>query len=208
MVLFIFIIIMLTPFIGARLNTYSEYSMDYKDWRTSPDKSSDADKPTPGKYYGRRYTDYVEEQIQRAMERGEFDNLQGAGKPLNLDDNAYAGDKAMGYHLLKSQGFAPKEIELAKEIRAEYERAERKIAKIQHQCRTLRSRRVPPFPSEKRAFNAAVQKAAAEYEETLQSLNRKILTLNLMVPPVMHQPMFDVEKLVRDFREACPLFPP
>jgi len=27
-----------------------------------------------------------------------------------------------------------------------------------------------------------------------------------MTPPVMHQTMFDVEKLVQDFRESCPLF--
>jgi DnaJ family protein C protein 28 len=70
----------------------------------------------------------------------------------------------------------------------------------------LRSRRVPPFASEKRAFNAAVEKAAVEYEKTLRELNRKILTLNLMTPPVMHQTMFDVEKLMQDFRESCPLF--
>ena len=28
----------------------------------------------------------IEEKIQKAMLNGEFDNLEGAGKPLNLDD--------------------------------------------------------------------------------------------------------------------------
>ena len=41
---------------------------------------------------------------------------------------------------------------------------------------------------------------------TLRELNRKILTLNLIVPSVMQQPMLEVERLVQQFREACPLF--
>src|SRR5438876_7643654 len=183
--------------------------MEFRDWRKSPDKrptDSESEPPTARKYYGKKFEDYISEQIREAQARGEFDNLQGTGKPLNLDSNAYTGDKAMGYNLLKSSGYAPKEIELAKEIRTEYERAEAKIAKVRHQGRSLRSRRVPPFASEKRAFNIAVEKAAAEYEKTLRELNRKILTLNLMAPALMHQPMFEVEKLVPHFREARPLF--
>ncbi|TMC17221.1 MAG: DUF1992 domain-containing protein [Chloroflexi bacterium] len=181
--------------------------MDFKDWRKSPDKTTtDAETAPKRKYYGKKFEDYVSEQIREAQERGAFDNLQGMGKPLNLDDNHYAGDKAMGYNLLKSNGFAPKEIELAKEIRTEFERVEAKVAKLRHQGRALRSRRVPPFASEKRAFNTMVEKTASEYEKILQELNRKILTLNLMVPSVMHQPMFDVAKLLQDFRDACPRF--
>src|SRR5436309_9492826 len=181
--------------------------MDFKDWRKpSTDTSADPETPKTNKYRGRQYRDYIEEQIRDAQARGEFDNLPGFGKPLNLDSNPYLGDRAMGYNLLKSSGYAPKEIELAKEIRTEYERAEAKIARLCQRGRALRSRRVPAFASEKRAFNAAVEKAAAEYERTLRDLNRKILTLNMMPPPVMHQSPFDVEKLVQNFRESCPLF--
>src|SRR5947209_17361404 len=187
----------------------AQRTMEYKDWRKPPDKrpeDSEQEPPKVRKYYGKKFEDYISEQIREAEARGEFDNLQGAGKPLNLDSNVYAGDKAVGYNLLKSSGYAPKEIELAKEIRTEYERAEAKIAKVRHQGRSLRTRRVPPFASEKRAFNTSVEKAAAEYEKTLRELNRKILTLNLMAPTLMHQPMLEVEKLVQDFREACPMF--
>jgi DnaJ family protein C protein 28 len=184
-------------------------TMEYKDWRKSPDKhpaDSEQEPPKVRRYYGKRFEDYISEQIHEAEARGEFDNLQGAGKPLNLDSNVYAGDKAMGYSLLKSQGYAPKEIELAREIRTEYERAEAKTARLCERGRALRSRRVSPFASEKRAFNASVERAAAEYDKTLRGLNSKILTLNLMTPPVMHQRPFDVEKLVQGFRRSCPLF--
>jgi len=181
--------------------------MDSKDWRNYSDtQRKDEEAATIRKYYGRRFEDYVSEQIREAEARGEFDNLPGVGKPLRLLDNVYAGDKALGYHLLKSNGYAPQEIELAKEIRVERERIETRVAKIRHQGHHLRSRRVPPFPSEKRAFNAAVEKTAAEYERTLRELNRKILTLNLSTPALMHQTPLPVEQLVQQFRDDCPLF--
>src|SRR5579859_923719 len=155
--------------------------MEFKDWRKPPDeRPTDAKPAARRKYYGKQFEDFISEQIREAEARGEFDNLQGFGKPLNLANNVYAGDKAAGYNLLKSNGFAPQEIELAKEIRIEHERAETKLARLRQQGRALRSRRVPPFPSEKRAFNTAVEKAAADYEQTLHDLNRKILTFNLM----------------------------
>jgi DnaJ family protein C protein 28 len=181
--------------------------MDFKDWRKLPGKRpAETETAAITKYYGKRFEDFIGEQIREAQARGEFDNLRGTGQPLNFDDNLFAGDKAMGYNLLKSNGFAPKEIELAKEIRAEFEHIEAKIAKLRHQGRSLRARRVPPFASEKRAYNTTVEKTAAEYEGLLHELNRKVLTLNLMAPSLMQQPLFDVAKLLRDFREACPLF--
>ena len=184
--------------------------MDIKDWRKSPERDklpTEEDVPTARKFYGRQFEDYVSEQIREAQERGEFDNLQGAGKPLRFLDDAFAGDKALTYHVLKSNGYAPQEIELAKEIRVERERIETRIAKIRHQGRQLRSRRVPPFASEKRAYNAAVEKAAAQYEKALRELNRKILTLNVSAPLPLHQTPLPVEQLVQQFRNDCPLFP-
>jgi hypothetical protein len=59
----------------------------------------------------------LEEQIQRAMSEGKFDNLKGAGKPLNLDDYyATPEDIRVGYTMLKNNDFVPPEIELIKEI--------------------------------------------------------------------------------------------
>ena len=59
----------------------------------------------------------LEEQIQRAMSEGKFDNLKGAGKPLNLDDYfATPEDIRVGYTLLKNNDFVPAEVTLLKEI--------------------------------------------------------------------------------------------
>lgn len=60
---------------------------------------------------------FVEEKIKRAIEAGEFDNLKGAGKPINLDEYFNAPpDARAGYSLLKSNNFVPEEVELLKEI--------------------------------------------------------------------------------------------
>jgi DnaJ family protein C protein 28 len=185
--------------------------MDFVDWRQLPEQTVQAAdaaraKAKANRYHGKAYRDYIEEQIHDAQERGLFDNLPGTGKPLKLDENVYAGDRALGYHLLKNNGYAPKEIELIKEIRQTRERLEAKRAKLVQRSKTLRSRRVPPFPSERRAFNYAVEQFATEYEAGLRELNRKILTLNVAAPAPMHQPLLEVEQLMQQFRAACPLF--
>ena len=62
---------------------------------------------------------FVEEQVRRAIEAGEFDNLPGKGRPLDL--RAYfetPEDLRMAYSILKGNNFVPEEVELLKEIQA------------------------------------------------------------------------------------------
>lgn len=60
----------------------------------------------------------AERHIQQAVERGEFDDLPGAGKPLVLDDDALIPDELRaGYRLLKNAGYLPPELRLNKEIK-------------------------------------------------------------------------------------------
>ena len=59
----------------------------------------------------------IEEKIQQAIAAGEFDNLKGAGKPLDL--NNYFNmpeDVRMVFSVLKSNDFVPEEVEIFKEI--------------------------------------------------------------------------------------------
>jgi hypothetical protein len=59
----------------------------------------------------------IEEKIREAMEKGEFDNLPGKGKPLDLDAYfATPEDVRLGYSVLKSAGCLPVEVELRNEI--------------------------------------------------------------------------------------------
>jgi len=63
------------------------------------------------------FTKIVEERIRRAQKKGEFDNLEGAGEPLNLaDDQAVSEELRLAYKILKNADCLPPEIEIKKEI--------------------------------------------------------------------------------------------
>ena len=59
----------------------------------------------------------AERRIIEAINRGEFDNLPGAGQPLELvDDSHVPEDLRMAYLMLKNAGFVPPEIYLIREF--------------------------------------------------------------------------------------------
>ena len=61
----------------------------------------------------------AEQKIQEAIERGELDDLPGAGKPLVIDDDPLVPeDQRMAYRVLKNAGFVPPEVEARKEVRS------------------------------------------------------------------------------------------
>lgn len=59
----------------------------------------------------------IEERIQDAQRRGEFDNLPGTGKPLELDDDLLVPPEVRAaYRVLKNAGYVPNEILEHREI--------------------------------------------------------------------------------------------
>ncbi len=59
----------------------------------------------------------VEERIRAAQQRGEFENLSGAGKPLALEDDSLIPEEIrLAYKILKNADCLPPEIELKKQI--------------------------------------------------------------------------------------------
>ena len=59
----------------------------------------------------------VEERIRKAQEKGVFNNLHGAGQPLNLaQDSHIPEDLRLAYKILKNADCLPPEIEIKKEI--------------------------------------------------------------------------------------------
>lgn len=61
----------------------------------------------------------VERRISEAQARGEFDDLPGAGAPLELEDDLLVPeDLRVAYRILKNSGFLPPELEAHREIRA------------------------------------------------------------------------------------------
>jgi hypothetical protein len=58
----------------------------------------------------------IERQIRQAMEGGQFDELPHRGESLPIDENPYAGEMALGFHVLKNAGVAPPWVEANKEV--------------------------------------------------------------------------------------------
>jgi hypothetical protein len=59
----------------------------------------------------------VEEMIKKAQERGEFDNLPGQGKPIDLSEYFEMPEEIrVAQSVLKNAGFSSPEVELLKEM--------------------------------------------------------------------------------------------
>lgn len=59
----------------------------------------------------------AEQRIADALARGELDNLPGAGKPLEFDDDPLVSpEQRMINRILKNAGFTPREVLLRREV--------------------------------------------------------------------------------------------
>lgn len=59
----------------------------------------------------------AEQKIAEAMAAGEFDALPGAGRPLDLEDDAHVPeDLRVAYRILKNAGYVPPEVEALNQI--------------------------------------------------------------------------------------------
>lgn len=151
----------------------------------------------------RRRADYIEEQLNAARERGDFDNLRGSGQPLQLDKNPYAGDRALAYSLLKNNQLAPPEIERGKEIDADLARADALLRVLRRQRDALHTSRAV-FASERRAYNIVRDRTETRYAEALRAVNSKILSLNIIAPATLHRRPLDLDAKLRAFRDEFP----
>lgn len=60
----------------------------------------------------------VEERIKNAQQKGVFDNLSGAGRPLELEEDRHVPEELrLAHKILKNADCIPPEIELKRQIR-------------------------------------------------------------------------------------------
>jgi hypothetical protein len=63
------------------------------------------------------FSKIAEQRIREAIENGAFDNLEGNGKPVRLEDETWIPeDLRPVYRVLKNAGCIPPELELRKEV--------------------------------------------------------------------------------------------
>lgn len=81
---------------------------------SQPSESGADARAAPGRFPPRVWESAAERAIREAQERGEFDNLPGAGRPLQAEP--WEGEWDMAHHVLKQAGYTLPWIELGKEI--------------------------------------------------------------------------------------------
>jgi DnaJ family protein C protein 28 len=132
------------------------------------------------------WTKLVEDQIREAMARGEFANLPGAGKPLDLAENPYTPeDLRLAHKILKDSGYAPLWIELHKEIEADIAATGRLVENYRQ------------LAASDRPLETALAYLRDTYAQRLAEINGKIKSFNLLVPIArLQKPLFVVEEEV------------
>jgi DnaJ family protein C protein 28 len=133
----------------------------------------------------------VEDLIQEAMHRGDFNNLRGSGKPLDdkQSQNPYVDFVTHKINnILLENGFTPEFIMLNKEIREEIKDLKEKL-KLERQ--KLK------FPVESND-EFEWEKILNSYEKDVKNINKKIDKFNLIVP-ILNKQMVHVQlKMIGD----------
>ena len=100
----------------------------------------------------------AERKIREAMAEGSFDNLNGKGRPLNLEEDPDEDPSLrMAHRLLRNNGFAPPWVEEAKDLQREIDAAVKELA---------------------------ARGSANKFREQVAGINRRILIHNLKTPSV------------------------
>lgn len=135
----------------------------------------------------------VEEAISIAVANGEFDNLEGEGKPLKSllgAENPYLDPvDRIGYGLLQKHGYAPEWIEQQKRIHRD----------AQHFARTLSE----AWTASKFEPTAAFVTQKDRFRQEIAKLNKRVRDYNLNCPASAQMVPFDtVEEVRKAKREA------
>jgi hypothetical protein len=110
----------------------------------------------------RTWESLADRQIREAQERGEFDDLPYHGRPLPRVDDAYAGDMAMAYGILRNNRAAPPWIEADKEARRMLDRRDDILRLARDASPMMRGRYRTELGQAVRAYNDAVAVLAVE----------------------------------------------
>jgi len=119
----------------------------------------------------------LDEQIRQAIQRGDFDNLPGKGKPLNLSENPHEDPGwRMAYRMLKDNGFTLPWIETRRGIELDYEKAIQSLQQNWNWRQDATGRR--GLMHAEREWQQALNK----FRDEIAALNKRIRDYNLEIP--------------------------
>jgi len=133
----------------------------------------------------------IEEHIRRAMEQGEFDDLPGKGRPLNLDENPLEDpDWRLAHHMLRSEGFTLPWIETYREIKKEMDGSRQSLV-----CTWAWRQAAQSDKEASEEIESEWQLALERFRQQIQSLNERISSYNMGVPAVVFQkPLLNADR--------------
>lgn len=126
--------------------------------------------------------DFGADIIRQLQERGEWDNVEGKGKPLNIQGDL-TDLPTMSAKLRKDANFSTPWNDLKQEIDTSERRAKEFIA----QAYRRRTVALQSSKSDVVVIEAEWQRALAELDKKIAALNSLILKYNLIIPPQMPQ---------------------
>ena len=137
--------------------------------------------PEGRKKADRNHASLVERLIEEAIERGEFDELAGRGRPLPSDeDDTYAGQWRVGFTILRNARIAPPWIEADREVRR------------------LRDERARLLVRARRASPLMRRRYGEEMTELVEAHNRSVEQVNTQAPTYrQHRRRLDVREEIR-----------
>jgi DnaJ homolog subfamily C member 28 len=139
----------------------------------------------------------IDQKIREAMEQGEFDNLSGQGKPIDLSVNPFEDpDWRTAHRLLRNAGFAPGWIEELKDIDVELGVARRELQRARLVLKNARG------TEHQSSGEARWGKALGAFRNKVADLNRRIRAWNLKAPSVgFHRTGIDAEREIDQIKD-------
>jgi DnaJ family protein C protein 28 len=140
----------------------------------------------------KRWESLIDQKIREAMERGEFDDLPGKGKPIDTSENPFEDPELrLAHRMLRNAGFAPSWIEERKDIDSEFENARQQMSRAWNVLQNALG------TENERGPRARWEKALTSFRKQAAELNRRITSWNLKVPAAGFQrSLIDIEKEV------------
>jgi DnaJ homolog subfamily C member 28 len=137
----------------------------------------------------------IDEQIRKAIEDGQFDNLAGKGQPIDLSLNPYE-DPAwrLAFQALRSSGYTLPWIEKRRQIEADFEQARDVLA----QAWRWRTNALSDGEHPTGFVKSEWQRALTEFHQKVIQINQRIFNYNLKVPSNQFQRRkIDIESEIR-----------
>jgi DnaJ homolog subfamily C member 28 len=134
----------------------------------------------------------AEKMLREAIEAGEFDNLPGKGKPIDLSENPFEDpDLRVVHKLLRNAGFAPAWIEERKDLDAAFELARQTLSRAWALYN----------PAGRSPSAAAWDRNIQEFRGKIAELNSRIKIYNLKAPAaVFHRKVIDVDRVIDEIK--------